>query len=80
MLKNPNKRLLLALMAIVLIAGMIASRIQTSGGRVVVNDIKIPTQNGQWVVGDLFGGRKGGRAVGCPVSATTGTYAPPTEG
>lgn len=54
MLKNPNKRLLLALMAIVLIAGMIASRIQTSGGRVVVNDIKIPTQNGQWVVGDLF--------------------------
>jgi len=54
LLKNANNRLLFATMAVVLIAGMIASRVQTSGGEVRVNDIKIPTQNGQWVVGDLF--------------------------
>ncbi len=54
MLKNANNRLLLAMVALVFLAGIISSRIQTSGGRVVINDIKIPTQNGQWVVGDLF--------------------------
>lgn len=27
---------------------------RTRGGRVQVQDIKIPTQNGQWVVADLF--------------------------
>lgn len=54
MLKNPHNRLLLALVVIVFVAAAVASRIQTSGGRVVINDIKIPTQNGQWVAGDLF--------------------------
>ncbi len=54
MLKNANNRLLLAMIAVVFLAALITSRIQTSGGRVVINDIKIPTQNGQWVVGDLF--------------------------
>ena len=54
MLNNKNNHLLLILVAIVLACGLLASRIQTSGGRVVVTDIKIPTQNGQWVVGDLF--------------------------
>ena len=53
-LQNANNRLLLSMMAVVLLAGMMASWIQTSGGRVRVHDIKIPTQNGQWVVGDLF--------------------------
>ncbi len=54
MLKNPDNRLLLALVIIVFMAAAMASRIQTSGGRVVINDIKIPTENGQWVAGDLF--------------------------
>lgn len=54
MLQNANNRLLLSMMAVVLLAGMMASWIQTSGGQVRVHDIKIPTQNGQWVVGDLF--------------------------
>ncbi|MBT8047017.1 MAG: alpha/beta hydrolase [Xanthomonadales bacterium] len=54
MLNNPHHRLLLTLLAIVFFAGLTASRIQTDGGRVVINDIKIPTQNGQWVAGDLF--------------------------
>jgi acetyl esterase/lipase len=54
MLKNPDNRLLLALVMIVFLSAAMASLIQTSGGGVVINDIKIPTQNGQWVVGDLF--------------------------
>jgi hypothetical protein len=54
MLNNKNNRFLLILIAIVLVCGLVASRIQTSGGRVVITDIKIPTQNGQWVMGDLF--------------------------
>ena len=32
----------------------LASRIQTSGGDIQVHDVKIPAQNGQWLVGDLF--------------------------
>jgi hypothetical protein len=54
MLNNKNNRLLLILIAIVMACGLLSSRIQTAGGRVVITDIKIPTQNGQWVVGDLF--------------------------
>jgi hypothetical protein len=54
MLNNRNNRFLLILIAVVLAAGLISSRIQTSNGRVVITDIKIPTQNGQWVTGDLF--------------------------
>ena len=55
--KNKNKssvRLLLSAVLVILFASFIASMIQTSGGRVNVQDIKIPTQNGQWVVADLF--------------------------
>jgi acetyl esterase/lipase len=54
MLSSPNNRFLLSLIAIVLLAGLLSSRIQTAGGRVVITDLKIPTQNGQWVAGDLF--------------------------
>ncbi len=39
---------------IILVASFIASQVQTSGGAVRVHDIRIPTQNGQWVFGDLF--------------------------
>jgi len=65
-LNNPNNRLLLALVAFVIIAAFIASRIQTAGGTVRVHGISIPTQNGQWVAADLFR----------PVSATAENPAP----
>jgi hypothetical protein len=38
----------------VAVASFLASRIQTAGGRVQVRDIRIPTENGQWLVADLF--------------------------
>ncbi len=42
------------MLSIVLFASTAASLIQSSGGSVQVQDIKIPTQNGQWLVADLF--------------------------
>jgi hypothetical protein len=65
-LNNPNNRLLLALVAFVIIAAFLSSRIQTAGGTVRVTGISIPTQNGQWVAADLFR----------PVSATAENPAP----
>ncbi len=61
-----NIRLLLASVAVVVLASVLAARVQNSGGRVSVHDIKIPTQNGQWVVADLFR----------PKTATSETPAP----
>jgi hypothetical protein len=52
--KNAGKGLLLTCLLVVLVSSFISSRIQTSGGRVQVQDIKIPTHNGQWVVADLY--------------------------
>jgi len=52
--KPARPRLLAASIAVVLLASALASWVQRSGGRVQVYDIKIPTQNGQWVVADLF--------------------------
>jgi len=52
--KKSNVRLLLISLLVVLVASFIASMIQNSGGRVHVQDIKIPTHNGQWVVADLY--------------------------
>ncbi len=49
-----SKRLLLMSLLVVLLASFIASQIQSSAGRVTVQDIKIPTHNGQWVVADLY--------------------------
>jgi len=51
---NASKRLLFISLLVVFLASFIASKIQDSGGRVNVQDIKIPTQNGQWVVADLY--------------------------
>jgi hypothetical protein len=51
---SPSARLLLASILVIAISCWLASRIQTAGGRVHVDSIKIPTQNGQWVVADLF--------------------------
>ncbi len=60
-----NKRLWI-LLAIVVISSFGANRIQTAGGDIRVQSIKIPTQNGQWLVGDLFR----------PLSATSDDPAP----
>ena len=49
-----SKRLLLGSLLLVLIASFIASMVQSSGGSVSVQDIKIPTHNGQWLVADLY--------------------------
>lgn len=47
-------RLLVACLLVVGLASFLASRIQSSWGRVQVVDLKIPTQNGQWLAADLF--------------------------
>ena len=46
--------LLLICVFLVVGASLLASRVQTAGGKVQVMGIKIPTQNGQWIVADLF--------------------------
>ena len=49
-----GRAVLLTCVAIVMLSSLLASRIQSAAGRIQVEDIKIPTHNGQWVVGDLF--------------------------
>lgn len=61
-----GKRLLAGCLFVVIGASLLASLVQTSGGRVRVREITIPTQNGQWVAADLFR----------PVSATSEKPAP----
>ena len=57
---------ILYLIIIIFLSSFFASRIQSSWGRVKVTGIKIPTQNGQWLVADLFK----------PISATKKNPAP----
>ncbi|MGB5629644.1 MAG: prolyl oligopeptidase family serine peptidase [Woeseiaceae bacterium] len=66
MAQSASRRLLLAALGVVLVASWLASLVQTAGGRVHVESIKIPAQNGQSVVADLFK----------PRSATADTPAP----
>ena len=61
-----STRLLFASLLTIALASWMASLVQTSGGDVQINSISIPTQNGQWVVADLFK----------PRSATAETPAP----
>ena len=49
-----QRRLLLICLFVVFLASWLASQVQTGGGRVQVESIKIPAHNGQWVVADLF--------------------------
>lgn len=49
-----SDRLLLLAVMVVLLSSFLASLIHTSGGRVNIQAITIPTQNGQWVAADLF--------------------------
>ena len=53
-MNTTNNRLLWILLAVVVLSSTAASIVQTSAGRVLVQDVKIPTQNGQWLVADLF--------------------------
>ncbi|MGD9264789.1 MAG: alpha/beta hydrolase, partial [Lysobacterales bacterium] len=48
------KKTLLISMLVLLFASLVASVVQNSFGRVHVQDIKVPTHNGQWVVADLY--------------------------
>lgn len=56
----PRKRhlssnwLLLTCLLLVVVAIGLASLVQSAGGTVQVMEIKLPTQNGQWLVADLF--------------------------
>ena len=61
-----SRRLLAACIFSIVVASLLAARVQTSGGRVRVTGFKLPTQNGQWVVADLYR----------PLSATNETPAP----
>ena len=63
MSKKPNQSnlvkisdlgIVLLLLSMIFVSSFIASFIQSSGGRVDVQTIKFPTQNGQLLVGDLF--------------------------
>jgi hypothetical protein len=64
--ERKHHRLLLIMIGIVIFSAFLSSRIQTAAGTVRVSDIKIPTQNGQWVAADLFK----------PLSATADNPAP----
>jgi len=66
MLKSRDTRLLAFLVGLILLATLLASAVQTSGGAVRVQGITLPTQNGQWVAADLYR----------PVSATAEAPAP----
>ncbi len=52
--KWSSNRLLFLCVLVVLVSSFFVSQIQRSFGDVQVRDVKIPTQNGQWVAGDLF--------------------------
>ena len=51
---------------LIFIVSFFASKVQNSWGSVNIQQIKIPTENGQWVVADLFK----------PLSATKDNPAP----
>ncbi|MBI5771809.1 MAG: alpha/beta hydrolase fold domain-containing protein [Verrucomicrobia bacterium] len=48
------KRLLAICVTVILLASFLASRVQTSGGRVRVTGLTLPTHNGQWLTADLY--------------------------
>ncbi|MBT3230116.1 MAG: alpha/beta hydrolase [Candidatus Marinimicrobia bacterium] len=52
--KSFYQRFLIITLLVIVVSCFLAFRIQTSGGDVNVQSIKMPTQNGQWVVADLF--------------------------
>jgi hypothetical protein len=61
-----SRRLLATCLLVIFVASWLASLVQTSFGHVRVTEIRLPTQNGQWIVADLFR----------PLTATADTPAP----
>ena len=61
-----SRRLLASCLVVIFVASWLASLVQTSFGHVRVTEIRLPTQNGQWIVADLFR----------PLTATADTPAP----
>jgi hypothetical protein len=51
---NRTGRILLVALTVLVLSGWLAARIQTDGGAIQLQSIKLPAQNGQWVVADLF--------------------------
>ena len=49
-----SKRMLIICVLIIVLSSLFTSLVQSSFGKVDVYSIKVPTQNGQWVVADLF--------------------------
>ncbi|PTX98571.1 alpha/beta fold hydrolase [Opitutus sp. ER46] len=52
--RRRTRRQLATCLALIVGCAWLASWIQSDGGRVQVMDLKLPTQNGQWVKADLF--------------------------
>jgi hypothetical protein len=52
--ETKGRKLFFATMVVIVLASLIGSSVQSSGGRVQVRTIKIPTENGQWVAADWF--------------------------
>ena len=61
-----GSRSLWILLVLLIVSSLGASMVQTSFGRIEVHSIKLPAQNGQWLVADLFR----------PLSATADNPAP----
>ncbi|MCO4811732.1 MAG: alpha/beta hydrolase [Gammaproteobacteria bacterium] len=51
---NRTGRILLVALTVLVLSSWLAARIQTDGGAIQLQSIKLPAQNGQWVVADLF--------------------------
>ncbi len=49
-----NIRLLCVALILILVSCISASMLQTDFGRVTIIPLKIPTDNGQWITGNLF--------------------------
>lgn len=49
-----SHRLLLITVLLIVFCAWLGSQIQSNWGKVQVSGIKVPTHNGQWVVGDLY--------------------------
>ena len=70
MFKNQKRTSLfsvLFLFTVIMVSSFIASSIQSSGGRVDVNTIKLPMQNGQLLVADLFKPRTATKETPAPL-------------
>ena len=66
-MNSTNNRRLWILLSIAILSSTAASLIQSSGGSIQLQGIKIPTQNGQWLVADLFRPKSATAAAPAPL-------------